>query len=156
MTLSAGATVAVNASSTDVAFFFLLTITGAPGLAPIRVVNNDENLLSRGELYQAYPFQLKLPDSVEDNRVPTLSLTIDNVDRLIMDSVRAQTTPPKVTVEVVTSTNLDFVERAFTGMELRNVSYNALTVTGTLVMADILSVGFPGETYDAVSYPAIG
>ena len=151
--VSAVAQAAVNASSTDVAFWFLLTITPGSG-APIRFVNNRTDVSSRGETFMAYPFSAVLPTD-DDQRVPTVRLTIDNVDRAIVEAIRAQSTPPAVKLEVVTSTYPDIVEKVIDFLYLRSVDYDALTITGTLEARGILNQRFPKESYTASIFPGI-
>jgi hypothetical protein len=38
---------------------------------------------------------------------------------------------------------------------LRNVSYDAMTITGTLEVASVWARKFPAETVDAVRYPSL-
>jgi hypothetical protein len=151
--VSAVAQAAINASSTDVAFWFLITITPGSG-APIRFVNNRTDVTSRGETFMAYPFSVVLPTD-DDQRVPTVRLTIDNVDRAIVEAIRAQSTPPAVKLEVVTSTYPDIVEKTIDFLYLRSVDYDALTITGTLEARGILNQRFPKESYTASIFPGI-
>jgi Domain of unknown function (DUF1833) len=151
--VTAAAQAAVNASSTDVAFWFLLTITPG-GQEPIRFVNNREMVSSRGEIFQPYPFTVVLPTD-DDQKVPSVRLVIDNVDRAIVEAIRGQSTPPAVKLEVVTSTYPDIVERTIDFLYLRSVDYDALTITGTLEARGILNQRFPRESYTASLYPGI-
>ena len=144
---------AVNASSTDVAFWFLLTIT-PNGQAPIRFVNNNVDVVSRGDTFLAYPFTLQLPTD-DDQKVPTVTLTIDNVDRAIVESIRGQLQPPNVKIEVITSAYPDIVERTIDFLSLRSVDYNSLTITGSLEARGILNQRFPKESYTASVFPGI-
>jgi hypothetical protein len=151
--VTAAAITAINASSTDVAFWFLLTITPGSG-APIRFVNNRENVTSRGDEFLAYPFSVVLPTD-DDQRVPTVRLTIDNVDRAIIEAIRAQSTPPTVKIEVVTSTYPDIVEKTIDFLYLRSVDYDAMAITGTLEARGILNQRFPRENYTAGVFPGL-
>ena len=151
--VSATAIAAVNASSTDVAFWFLLTITPGAG-SPIRFVNNRENVTSRGNEFLAYPFSVVLPTD-DDQRVPTVRLTIDNVDRAIVEAIRAQSTPPLVKLEVVTSTYPDIVEKTLDFLNLRSVDYDAMAISGTLEARGILNQRFPRENYTAGVFPGL-
>jgi len=144
---------AVNASSTDVAFWFLLTITPS-GQSPIRFVNNNIDVTSRGDKFTAYPFSLRLPTD-DGEKVPTVTLTIDNVDRAIVESIRGQLYPPSVKIEVVTSTYPDIVEKTIDFLALRSVDYDSLTITGTLEARGILNQRFPKESYTASIFPGI-
>lgn len=136
-TLSPAALRAGNAQQTDEVYLVLLTIAH-PGLAqPIRVVNNNENATSRGNEFVAYPFEIELPG--EDSDQPPLArLRIDNVDRMIVATIREIASPPSVTIEVVLASQPDTVEVAFESLVMRNVSYDAVAVTGELVFEQIV------------------
>lgn len=51
--------------------------------APVRVVNDTNDVTCNGNLYIAYPFTCKLPDDYE-NQLPKASIVIDNVGRELM------------------------------------------------------------------------
>ena len=61
-------------TSTDNALLWLLTITTSNEI--IRLVNNMEDIVSRGNKYTAYPFNISLP--VEDG---SKQLSLDAYDR---------------------------------------------------------------------------
>lgn len=141
----------INASMTDVAFLYLLTITPYGG-EPIYLVNNLEEVNSRGKKYLPYPFSMQLPAD-DTTRIPSVTLTIDNVDRLLVQSIRAQLQPPSIKVELITTLDPDNPEKVLDFLELRDVSYDASTIQGTLVVSNIMSQRFPKESYDPVSFP---
>ena len=103
----------------------------------IRVVNNNENVTSGGNVYIAYPFEIELPG--EDSDQPPLArLRIDNVDRLLVATVREIATPPQITIRVVLASQPDTIEMEFQGLTMRNVTYDAATISGELVFEQIL------------------
>ena len=144
----------VNRSTTDSAFLFLLTITPPNGGTPIRVVNNNEDVVSRGNTYTAYPFALTLPND-DGETAPSVQLSIDNVDQLLVESIRESLQPPTFVLELVLSNNPDQVEKQISHLRLSNVEYDAMGITGTLSPINILSRKWPAETYDPVSYPGL-
>lgn len=154
MPISAQNTPALNASSSNTAWFFLLTITPASGGAPINVVNNNESITSNGVTYQPYPFTLTLPLDTGD-KIPQITLTIDNVDQLLTDAVRELELAPSIRVQLVTSSFPDLVEKDLDFLKLRNVSYDAMSITGTLEVASVWARKFPGEVIDPVKYPSL-
>ncbi len=144
----------LTAQETDEIWLVLLTIS-APGLAaPIRVVNDRENLTSRGNLFVAFPFEIDLPgDSAEE--VQRVTLRIDNVDRQIVAALRLVQTPPTVTLEVVRRAEPDLVEAGPFVLSLAEARYDALTVEGELVFEDVLNAAFPADTYNPADYPGL-
>ena len=139
---------ALNASSTDVAFFFLLTVSD--GVNPdIRLVNNNEDVVSRGQTFMAYPFSLVLPDD-DTTRAPTCKITVDNVDLRLIEMIRALPDAPTVKVELVTSAYPDLVEREIDYLKVRSVDYDALAIQFTLEIQNILARKFPEGSYDPI------
>lgn len=51
--------------------------------APVRVVNDTENITSNGNLFIAFPFSCTLPDDFE-NQLPRARISISNVGRDLM------------------------------------------------------------------------
>jgi len=62
---------------------FLLEISHASLDAPVRVVNDTQDLTSNGNLYIACPFRCVLPDDFE-GQLPKARLAVDNVGRDLM------------------------------------------------------------------------
>lgn len=139
--------------SSPVAWFYLLTIKtiGNPDLC---LVNNNEPVTSNGITYQPFPFALNLP-SDDSERLPTVSLTISNISAEIIEAIRSQPTPPQLKIELVSSAYPDIVEKRLDFLKLRNVSYDAISITGSLEVINTMSSMFPSETYDPIHYPGM-
>ena len=136
-TLSPAATASANAQDTDEVWLTLLSIDSPELAAPLRFVNNNVSVTSRGNVFLAFPFDMEFPGQDEESPGEA-RLVIDNVDRSIVNFIRSITAPPKVTIEVVLGSSLDTVEASFSNMTLRNVSYDAKSVTGLLRFEDIV------------------
>lgn len=153
MPLSPQAYVAANATSSPVVWLTLLTFS-MPGETPIRVVNNTEDIVSRGNTFLACGFEIILP-SDDGEAMPTVKLTIPNADRQIVEWIRGFPSAPTLMMEIVLSTQPDTVERSIDWMRLADVTYDALQITGTLAVENVLSAKFPGESYSPVRFPAL-
>jgi len=136
--------------STDAAFWFLLTVW-TPGDPEILLVNNLEPVVSRGKTYQPYPFSLVLPND-DTTKTPTVSITIDNVDRRLMELIRGLPTAPNVKVELITSKFPDLVEREIDYLKVRAVEYNAMSIQFTLEIQNVMARQFPAGSYDPVQF----
>jgi hypothetical protein len=143
----------VNASATGIAWIFLLTLT-MPGLTPLLVCNNNEPFVSRGQTFQPFPFKITLPSDDSDT-LPKVSLEIANVSGEIIEFIRTSKFAPKVVVELVTSAYPDIVEKQLNFLKLTSVTYDAMTVSGSLDMDNFLSQKFPVEGYTPIPFPAI-
>jgi Domain of unknown function (DUF1833) len=136
--LTSAAVKALTAQETGEVFLMLITIAH-PSLVPsLYFVNDTVDLISRGNTYLGWPFQVALPDERED-ALPQVQLRIDNVDRRIMEGIRMLTTTPTVTMEVVLASSPDTVERGPFNFRLAGIDYDALVITGTLAPEDVLN-----------------
>lgn len=141
---------AVNQSQTNEAFLFLLTITTPSEV--IRVVNNMEDIVSRGETYTAYPFSLSLPADTGDKQ-PNLQLVIDNTDQALVNAIRGFPKAPSVKVELIVSGSPDIVEKSIDFLQVSSVSYDALSITIEMRPVNILARKFPAATYGSTEFP---
>ena len=153
-TLSAAATSAIFSQETDEVFLVLMVISHASLAADIRLVNNTVDLVSRTNNYIGFPFGISLPDDSTES-IASVALTIDNIDRQIVDAIRSIATPPDVTIEVVMASSPDTVEAGPFNMTLKNVDYDAMVVTGELMFEDVLNESFPGDKFQPVDFPGL-
>ena len=141
--VSAAARAALNAQQTAEAFITLLTIDHADLASPIRVCNDAVDTVSNGNTFVAFPFQLTLPTDADG--VPVRAqLVIDNVDQQIVTAVRSIATAPTVLIQLVLASTPDTIEMAWPDFLLKDVSYDALIVSGQLTF----------ERYEVEPYPA--
>lgn len=144
---------AYRTSSNEV-FLVALTIRHQPTNTLFRVVNNSENIVSRGEVFTAYPFELTLPvESGEE--IGIAQLTIDNIDLTLIDMLRAATVPPRVDIEVLIASRPDIVEISLLDLGMKDVSWDKLAITARLYNEDILSAGYPAQIYEPLEWQGI-
>lgn len=151
--LSSAALTAVLEGATDEVFLVLLTIDHTDLAAPIRVVNDFANLTSRGNLFVGLPFDLELPAQTPD-QPGELRITVDNVDRMIVESVRVISSPATVTLEVVLASSPDTVELSYSALTLRDVGYDAYRVTGVARFEDV-TIEPIAESITAFRFPGL-
>lgn len=142
MTLSNRAIAALNGETTDEVFMPLVKIEHSALASPIRVASNNESIFRTegGTLveYVGLPFELELPSENGDNLGVAL-LGIQNVDRVIVDTLRTITSPPTVTLMVVLAATPDVIEVIYSGLKLSSATYDVNTVRGTLTFEDLMS-----------------
>lgn len=143
---------AVNSSSTSEAFLSLITIETPD--STIRVVNNTEDIVSRGETFYAYPFSIELFKDSDDS-IPSIQLMIDNTDLTLMDEMRSMLESPKFKFELVLSSDPDTVEKSIMFLELKNIQYDSRSITGSLTSSNILSAKFPSDSYTSSEFPGL-
>jgi hypothetical protein len=145
---------AANASQTEIAFLYLLTISEADGSNPLYLVNNTENVYSNGKTFVPYPFNLVL-GADDGERLPTVTITIDNVSGELTEYIRGMAEPPQIMVELVTTADPNIIEKRLDFLRLRTVTYDALTVSGQLENVNVLTGRFPESSYSPVEFPAL-
>lgn len=154
MTISDNLRADAWASESDL-HLVLLEITHADLAAPIRVVNNTEDVVSNSITYSGFPFEISLPDSNE-TAPPRATLTISNIGREIGQAIRAISSPPTVKISVIRQQSLDTVEIEHDGMRLSGVTYTAQTVSGDLVREDFVREPYPAITYSPADFNGLG
>ncbi len=132
----------------------LLTIDHDDIDPAIRVVNNNVDIVSNGDTYTAFPFEITLPDNLGD-ATPRAKLRIDNVSREIGQAIRLISTPADVTIQVVRQDALDTVEMTWPAMRLTNVRYTALTVEGDLEFENLTREPYPAHTFSPAEFPGL-
>lgn len=112
-----------------------------------RIVVTDDAIIygtvSRGNNYVFLPMSIKLPDD-DDSGGGQMSLELENIGRELTEAIRTVSTPAKITVEFVMDNALDTVDVTFPEFMLSNITYNASTITMTLIVDDLTREPFPG------------
>ena len=145
---------AVFAAETAETFLVLLTMDHPDLSDPIRVVHNTEDIDSRGNTYTRFAFRPKFPDNVE-GRVPTAELVIDNISLEIVREIRQLDTAPTVKLEVIRAADPDVVEMSLPEFHLRNVTWNAETIRGTLSLDNVVQERFPALAFTPAHFPGL-
>jgi len=111
--------------------------------------------LAAGYMYAAAPFNITLPDD-RDDQISRATLTVDNVDRRIVEAIRSIGSAASVMMRIVTASTPQQVEAGPFEFRLSGVSYDALTVEGTLgYEEDFLNVGFPADDFTPQTTPGL-
>lgn len=151
--LSASAVRSIFSSQTSEVWVMLIEISH-PDMTTIRVSSDSVDTVHDSDTYSPYPFQIGPPDDVA-NTMPTLSLSIDNVDRLLVSTVRGLATSPDVTVKFVLASTPDVIEAGPYVFQMRNVVYDEFRITATLVYQDILHEPFPAGRITPQNFPGL-
>lgn len=134
-------------------FIVLLTFNHATLAAPIRIARNRADIVSRGNTYTAYPFQITLATDSDDN--PQAKVTVANVSRAIGRSIEAMIEPPVATVEIVLASTPDTVERSWSMFQLTDASWDAFRVTGTLQIIQYWDEPYPKMRVVPSKFPGL-
>lgn len=150
----------------DATLITLLTFTGAGITEPIRIADNytgrisetDDDIMygvsSRGNDFMFLPLEISLPtEEVTGN--PRCSITIHDVTRFLMPSIRSINTAPNVLVELVLSSTPDTLEASFLGFKMVSVNYNANTITAELAIESMATEPFPQHSFTPAYFPGL-
>lgn len=157
---------AMYAQSTEEVFVILLEIANeSDPTQPIRVARDSVDLDSKVTVdgvdtyssavtFAGGFFGIDLPEEAGEN-ISTVNLSIDNVDREIVNSIRRATEPPEVKMWVVLKSSPDVVEAGPYYFVLEGADYNASTVTGQLGFEDVTNRRYPRDEYTPYLTPGL-
>lgn len=152
MTLTSDALAQAIKQHINFPFLVLLTLEHSRLQNPIRIVRNRQNIVSRGNTYEAYPFRIKMPTDSETSS--TASITVSNVSRRITTELQRIEDSPSVTIEVVLSSALNTPQLSFPEFTFTDVTWDAFNIQGNLSQVQywdeiypklkVTPKGFPG------------
>lgn len=148
------ATRALLAAQSDAAVWFLLEISHPTELpTPLRFVNNTEPVVRLGETWNPYWFDVTLP-SEDADQLPKVTLTLENIEREILDALRALESPLDVKLYVVTSADETMVVGPVEFV-WRDTQYDATTIQGSLEGEDTLNQRWPKDEFVPSKFPGL-
>ena len=154
MTYSPAFVQAVLEENTEHAFLFLLTLDHASLDEPIRLVNDLQDVTSRGNVYSAFPFELILPQD-DGETLPEVVISISNVSLELIESVRSIESALNVTLEIILSDSPDYIEMSIEGMKTNSINYDANKLQAVCQVEDVLNLAFPKELYLPSNFPGL-
>ena len=150
-------TAALMAQQSGLVALWLLTLEHDRLGAPIRLVNNTEDVQSRGNTYTALGFEF-IPADDREGPTRRARLELDNAGLALVPAIRTLQGSIGVTAELAiltdadtTPPSFDTVEIAFLPMRLRDVSWDETRMWGTLADEDYIQP-FPAYTFDPFNF----
>lgn len=154
MTLSATAIHEAYAEHSRVAWHILLDITHADLTGPLRLVNSRTDVVSNGNTYSSFPFDIVLPDA--DGETPQkASLKIDNINREIYEAIWALNPSPTVAISVVTSSQPDVIEYRTGRLYLNSVTADEMVIEGDLTPIRYSLETWPAGVVNPARFPGL-
>lgn len=153
--LSSAAQVSLMERVTDELWLVLLTID-IDGTEYRVVGGSHQDVTSNGDVYTPYAFDVLLPaESLET--VEQVTLTLDNVDQILVDGLRAAKNPLQFKLQLALYSQPDTIELELDHLESQSVEFDEFQIRATLILNDIWNQKFPGvgEKYDAIQYPRL-
>jgi hypothetical protein len=151
--LSAVATGAVLDPQRTALFIALLAITH-DDISTIYVANNREMVTYAANDYLAYPFEMSLPTDQED-RPPQVSLSISNVDRLLIEAIDRISSPPSVALTYVLNGTPPTLEIGPVNFIMRSADSSDAVISMRLTFAAMLDEPFPASVMTPTAYPGV-
>lgn len=148
---------AANAQETSEVLLALVTITSAYIIGgPLRLVQDLQNITHAGNVYTAFPFELRLPAD-SDEGVGKVTLSIDNIDRTIAAAIKSipPSEPPAVRIDIVIASQPDVVELTLDNLTIKNISGDAFRIDGELWMDEEDLVPFPEAAFTPQYFPGL-
>jgi hypothetical protein len=134
---------------------YLLEITHAQLAQPIRVTNDNDDIVSNGDTYIACAFRIQFPDDIA-NTMPRVPIAVDNVGREMTQWLEGSDGGRGATVRImqVMRDTPDVVEQEYM-LDLLNVKQNMLEVSGQLGYENVLDLPALAATYTPETAPGI-
>jgi len=148
----------INSVSSGEVFLFLLQMDY---INPVNqqpevqyFVNNNQQVNAFGNQYLPLAFNVVL-NTEDGEKLPTVALIMDNVDRELVGEIRSMQEPPSITLTLVPASRPGEAEMVLNEMVLRDVHYDAQQISGTLYVNDILNQRFPRDRYTPNNAPGL-
>lgn len=144
------------AQHTDAAIFALVSFSHPDIPGVVRVVNDEVPLTHHGVEYQGLPFNLDLASDTEEH-IPSLEMTVDNVERLLVEQLRSVPSPADVIIEIVRVKQGQITtELGPLDFQLLDSQINVSTVTLTIGHAvDILNAAATQDIFNPGTAPGL-
>ena len=152
-TLSTAATQSIYGQETGEVWLYLLTIAH-PEMSTTYMINNTEQITSRGNVHLPIPFDLSIPKE-EDGELPSVDIVIDNIGLSLMESIRSISGQPTITMEIVMASDPDTVEVGPFVFSLKNVDYNAYQIRGQISYESFLVEPFNFRKFSPQDFPSV-
>jgi Domain of unknown function (DUF1833) len=123
-----------------------LTISHPLILEPIRVVWDTKDYIYGGYTFVGFPFDITLLS--DDENPPKAQLNIQNVDSRIGDTIRQLRTPPRLRIELLSSSDFNLNADPRTAIASTTAVYVASNLFLTNVKVDVMMVSGEIQGWD--------
>lgn len=152
--LSTPAQASVNARETGEVWLGMIELTHADFSAPIRLTTDSVDVTHDGNVYQAFPFDITLPDE-EAEGVPVVDWMALNASQELTAEFRSVTGPIDGSVFWALASSPDIIEVGPMELQLRAFEYDAEKMSGTLVIEPVLDAVFGSRSMDNTNAPGL-
>ena len=155
--LSAAFSAALLPPGSDEIGISLLTIEHPSFSQIYRVCDNNEDVISNGETYKAYAFELAFIDETE-GEIPSHAVVLDNTDLSIFEAIRTAdaTQSIKISHQFVLASDPDYNQLSRTiKYTVASIDVDEQSITGSLVLAVIGNESVPYFSASPAIWPGL-
>jgi hypothetical protein len=154
MTLSATAIHQAFSEHSHVAWYILLDIEHPDLTSTLRFVNSRTDIVSNGNTYHSFPFEIVLPDDDGETSQRAV-LKIDNVSREVYAAIWALDPSPSVRISVVLSSQPDVIEYQTGKLYLGRVTADEIALEGELTPQFYQTESWPAAVINPARFPGL-
>jgi len=111
-------------------------------------------IVHNGVEYLFVPMEFQLPADIE-GAAHNARLVIENISRDLLVFVRSIEPGGKCTIKLISSINVNFVERQFPLLDIKAATWNAETITIEMGLDALDSEPIPADTFNPSGFPAL-
>ena len=144
----------ISVNNVDVPIY-LLEISHPALAVPVRICNDNEDIVSNGNIYRACPFNITFPND-SDSEVPRAQLELDNVGRQLVTWIE-QTNGAEgttVTMKLIQKSNPDLIESDIE-LSFSSINVTPLKISGTVGYERLLNARSVNQTYNADDFKGL-
>ena len=136
--------------------FLILVTLSHPDITTIRLVNNSEQIISRGNTFISFPMNIRLP-SDDGETSKQVSIDFDNVSLELIEEIRTINSSERITVklEMILASLPNEVQMSLEELFIRSVQYNKFKLSATIGIDDFFNAELTSENYSPSKYPGI-
>lgn len=154
-TLSAAARASINAENTSEVWLAMVKLSHDDWAQDIRLVNNTEDVTHDGEVYEAFPFSVRMPDETDDGTLPVVQWAAINAKQELTEEFRSTVGPIDGVVFWVLASSPDTIEIGPMELQLRSFEYDSMYLSGAMVIEPVLDAVFGADNMDTVNCPGL-
>ena len=139
--------------STD-PLLMLVTLSHEDFVESYYLVNNSEEIISRGQTFSPFPMMITLPGD-DGETVRGVSIEFDNISLELVELIRSVTSPMSVKLEIILASMPDVVQMELDELKIQNLSYNARRISANLILDSFLNTEITSERYTPSLYPGL-
>lgn len=139
---------------TDQVLLWLLTITHEASGETHRLVSDIEDIVSRGETFQAFPFEFVLP-SDDGEQLPEIPVVIKHASEELIALLRKNADGVVILAEIILASAPDQPEFAIEDLVIKTVTYGDNQITLIAKVEDLMTQRFPADDYLPRSFPGM-